>query len=328
MNPFSKNPYYKGPKTNHFDGKRFFNPLKDPMPSFFDVIKWKLTSKPAKWPKHIKHPHFDSIDLSVGSHSVEITYIGHSSFLINIAGLNILIDPIYSTYAGPLKTENLRRRIDPGIAKDQLPKIDIVLISHSHYDHCDMNFLKFISKRDQPHFITPLGLDQLLKKEGISGSFTSLDWFESIKLPSVEIYVTPAKHWSQRHLFDKNLTLWGGFFIKSATTSVYYVGDSGYDEMLFKQISSYFPSFDVAIIPIGAYKPRWFMKFAHMDPYEACLVHKQILAKYSLAAHHRTFPLADEGPFDSEEDLKIGLKQTQIHENAFLYPLEGQKISF
>jgi L-ascorbate metabolism protein UlaG (beta-lactamase superfamily) len=320
---FFKNPYYPPKTSDHFDGKRFFNPWNQNLPTFLDVLKWKWASKPVTWPKEI-HPS-PSVKKDKKS-DIEITFIGHSSFLIKIQDTHILIDPIYAQYAGPLKVKGLKRRIPPGIDFKELPKIDIVLVSHSHYDHCDIPFLKKLKKRDDPHFILPLGLDRLIQTKIRSKKIQALDWFENTQLHNCTITLTPAQHWSSRTFWDKNYTLWGGFMIESLNQGIYFVGDSGYDAHLFKKIKSHFKSIDVSLIPIGAYKPRFFMKYAHMNPDEAVKTHLDLDSKQSFAMHHRCFPLTDEGPFEPENDLRYALEKHEINKNSFLVIQEGEII--
>jgi L-ascorbate metabolism protein UlaG (beta-lactamase superfamily) len=221
----------------------------------------------------------------------------------------------------------LKRRIKPGISFEKLPKIDLILISHNHYDHCDIHFLKKITKRDHPKFVVPLGLDQQLKSYGILADIVALDWYDSWHLHSCKITLTPAKHWSRRHMFDTNKTLWGGFIIQDQAQSLYFMGDSGYDDHLFKKLGKDYGPFDISLISVGAYHPRWFMKYAHMNPFEACLVHNDVKSRLSIAMHHRCFPLADEGPLDPADDLNLSKKELNIPQDHFIILEEGSSIS-
>lgn len=323
---FFSNPYYQGPKTDHFNGTRFFYPTSDRPPNFFDVIKWKFTSKPLKWPPHVWQDLKITNTFKQRSFDLCVTYIGHSSFLVQINHQNILVDPIYAKYAGPVKANTLKRRIAPGIAFDDLPPIDIIILSHNHYDHCDVSFLRKISKKDHPKFVVPLGLDQQLKKNRVHGTMYALDWHESVFFENLQITLTPAKHWSARGIFDKNMTLWGGYVISHEKQSLFFMGDSGFDQDLFQDIGHRYGPFDISLISIGAYHPRWFMKYAHMNPHEACLSHLALKSNLSLAMHHRSFPLADEGPLDPEKDLQKAKTALSIPLNQFIVIQEGSSI--
>ena len=322
---FFSNRYYKGPVSDHFNGKTFFNKGHIKIPSLLDVLKWKFKSKAVRWPDKLIPDIKPHTHLNPKEEGCRITFIGHSSFLIQINGLNILTDPIYSEYPSPIKTKALLRRLPPGIPFDHLPKIDLILVSHSHYDHCDLPTLKKLYKRDHCSIIVPLGLDLLLKRVGSFHDITALDWGQSMTVKDkICIYLTPAQHWSRRHFFDQNYTLWGGFIIRGTSKQLFFAGDSGYNPTLFKEIADTYGEIDCAMIPIGAYKPRWFMHVAHMGPDEAVLTHLDLKSKLSLAMHHRTFPLTDEGPYEPTEELKMALKDQDIPFNRFLAPFEGE----
>lgn len=320
---FFNNPYYDGPKSDHFDGKRFFYPCREKPPTVLDLLKWKFSSKKVKWSSDVFQHVVIKNTFKKHSLSLEVTYIGHSSFLVQLDGLNILLDPVFSQYAGPVKASNLKRRIPPGISLNNLPKIDLILLSHNHYDHCDIAFLKKIIKKDHPTLVVPLGLDKQLLSNQFRTTIIALDWHQSIFHKSVQLTLTPAKHWSSRTMFDKNMTLWGSFVIKGNSESLFFMGDSGYDSHLFKNIGHCYGPFDLSLISIGAYHPRWFMKFAHMDPREACLAHLDLKSHKSIAMHHRTFPLADEGPLDPEKDLAFARQSLGISEQDFAVLQEG-----
>lgn len=316
------NPYYKGSPSDHFNGKRFFHPWPFKAPSFLDVIKWKYAHKAAPWPKKIEHAEIDFLTHNYLD-GINVIFIGHSSFLIQAGDCNILIDPIYSKYAGPLKTKMLKRRSLPGIPFDKLPRIDVILLSHSHYDHLDKATLKKLTKRHSPLFIVPLGVDTLLKKLGINAPSIALDWHQSAFFRHLELTLTPAQHWSSRKGFDKNMTLWGSFIIKDNSKTLYFAGDTGYYQDMFKEIGSRYGPIDLAILPIGAYKPRWFMKSSHMDPHDAVLAHLDLSSKKSIAMHHRCFPLADEGPYDAQNDLNHALSTHGLSNQDFVTLYEG-----
>jgi L-ascorbate metabolism protein UlaG (beta-lactamase superfamily) len=315
-----KNPFYKGPKSDHFDGTHFFNPQGIKLPGFLDVIKWKLSSKPLPFPyrtlkKAKKKPILSKDDILV-------TFIGHACFLIESSVGNILIDPFYSSYAGPLRLKRNQRKTPPGIAFEDLPKIDYVLVSHNHYDHLDLKYLKKLNKKFLPTFIVPLGLDVQFKP--YLTNTVALDWNESFsKNSDLSISLTQSQHWSCRTLKDKNMTLWGGFFLKILGKTIYFCGDSGFNLELFEDIKKRYQTFDCALLPIGAYHPRFFMKAAHMDPEEAVLVSQILQAKKSIGMHFNTLNLADESRDDPILDLEKAKEKHDLPTDAFITLDEG-----
>ncbi len=227
---------------------------------------------------------------------LRITMVNHSTVLLQKHGCNILTDPIWSERASPISFAGPRRRRKPGVAWDDLPPIDLVLISHNHYDHLDLPTLR----RLNAGFIAPLGLRRLVP------TARELDWGGSIEFAGCRIHCVPAMHFSARALFDRNRTLWCGYVIEGAGHTVYFAGDTGFGDH-FGWIRDRFGAPDVALLPIGAYEPRWFMSAVHMSPDEAVRVHEILGASTSIAIHHGTFQLADEG---------IDTPRARLHEIA------------
>jgi L-ascorbate metabolism protein UlaG (beta-lactamase superfamily) len=195
----------------------------------------------------------------------------------------------------------------PALALEQVPKVDLILLSHDHYDHCDLPSLRFFAKRDSSTIIAPLGHGGLLRGAGFT-NVVELDWWESsAQVPGAEVTLVPARHWCRRSPFGTNTRLWGGFMLRAGGRLVYFVGDSGYDPALFAEIGERCGKPDLALIPIGAYEPRWFMSTAHMDPAEAVQVHRDVGARRSLAMHWGTFQLTDEGREDPLRELSRAL---------------------
>ena len=209
------------------------------------------------------------------------------------AGSNILTDPIWSERASPLSWIGPRRRRKPGVSWEDLPPIDAVLISHNHYDHLDLPTLRRLADRGESQFIVPTGVSRLLRSQNI-GSVHELDWGESLSLPGCTIHCVPALHFSSRGIFDRNMTLWCGYVIECQERLVYFAGDTGFGRH-FAQIREKFGSPHLALLPIGAYEPRWFMSPVHMAPDEAVRAHEILAARTSIAIHHGTFQLADDG---------------------------------
>ena len=213
--------------------------------------------------------------------------------LLQQEGINILTDPIWSKRASPLTWIGPHRRREAGVRWDDLPRIDIVLLSHNHYDHLDFATLKKLSDRGQSQFIVPARVAQLLRAWSI-GPVSELDWGESLALPRSTIHSVPAMHFSARGLFDRNRTLWCGYVIEAADRVVYFAGDTGFGDH-FDSIRKRFGTPRLALLPIGAYEPRWFMSPIHMGPDEALRAHEILGAQTSIAIHHGTFQLGDEG---------------------------------
>ncbi len=272
----------------HFDGRRFFNPDHPQARGVAEVFRWKLTSRAEPSPRFI-----DDVQPSIPPHSVEgeelrVTFVNHATVLIQYRGLNILTDPIWSDRASPFTWAGPRRHRAPGVRFDDLPRIDLVLLSHNHYDHLDLSTLRRLSAS---RFIVPLGVAKLLQRERI-GPVQELDWGESAKMAETSIHCVPAMHFSARGLFDRNRTLWCGFVIESAR-SIYFAGDTGFGNH-FAEIRERFGSPDLALLPIGAYEPRWFMSAVHMSPEDAVQAHRILGAKITIAIHYGTFQLTDE----------------------------------
>ncbi|MEX0722148.1 MAG: MBL fold metallo-hydrolase [Balneolaceae bacterium] len=287
-------PGYDGPKSKYFNGERFENPGDVEVKSFLDVIKWALTNDPGEWNEISP----DEVDFGekpkarIGD-SLVVTYINHSTFLIQTDSLNILTDPIWSGRASPFSFAGPKRMTPPGIHFKDLPHIDLVVISHNHYDHLDISTLKNINERFGSTFITPFGVGQYLNSEGILNTKDLGWWEEHNGFNFVNVVSVPAQHFSSRGLFDRDNTLWAGYILKTRSGNIYFAGDTGYGEF-FKEIGERY-EIKLGLIPIGAYKPRWFMSPVHLSPQEAILAHQDIGAEISLGMHYGTFPLADDG---------------------------------
>lgn len=282
------------PKSDHFNGKTFFNPNFHGEKGFFDLLKWQLTADRATWPEKIENKNYPRVELK--NQKAVFTFIGHATYLIQTPGVTILTDPHFSERASPVGFAGPKRVRRPGIEIDQLPKIDVVLISHNHYDHLDVGSLKTLHKNFHPLFLVPLGDKELLENEGID-NVQEMDWWQDVLVKETKISFVPTHHWSARGFFDKCESLWGGYFITTSNAKFYFGGDSGYDTH-FTQTREKLGSPDLSLIPIGAYEPRWFMKEHHMNPEEAVQAHLDLESKLSLGIHLMTFQLTDEA-FDA-----------------------------
>ena len=285
-------PRYQGAVSDHFDGKQFFNPSGHNASGFKEVFKWQSDQKREKKPwTLVQNPSFgDKPTPSVSNGELRVTYIGHSTVLIQMDGINILTDPVWYERTSPVQWAGPKRVKPAGIKMEDLPPIHLILQSHNHWDHLDIVNLPKIYARDKPLIVTSLGVSQFLKQHGMDNS-VDLDWWDEYTLNNVgdteglKITCIPAQHFSGRGIKDRNATLWSGFMISSKTSgNVYFAGDSGY-ATFFKQIGDKFGKIRLALIPIGAYKPEWFMGNIHCSPSEAVQIHHDVNAEKSLAIH-------------------------------------------
>jgi L-ascorbate metabolism protein UlaG (beta-lactamase superfamily) len=281
------------PFPRHFDGKRFFNPDAPQAAGWLDALRWKLTSRPEPSPGFVADVEQLKPPSSVEANELRVTLINHSTLLLQQSGWHILTDPIWSERASPLTWIGPRRRRKPGVRWEDLPRIDTVLLSHNHYDHLDLASLRRLADRGQSQFVVPTGVARLLRSEGI-GPVHELDWGESLPLPGGTIHSVPALHFSARGIFDRNRTLWCGYVMETANRVIYFAADTAFGDH-FAMIRERFGAPNLALLPIGAYQPRWFMSAVHMGPEEAVRAHQILGAGTSIAIHHGTFQLADEG---------------------------------
>lgn len=314
----------KFPITDHCNGEKFFNHHHSSMPknNLFNLLKWKIGDKKKSWPKFIPNHIKPNLPADIKSDQTAISFINHASLLIQFSELNILTDPVFSKRVSPISWMGPKRVRAPGIALKNLPKIDVVTISHNHYDHLDINSIKKLNQLFKPLFIVPLGNAKLLKSAKIA-NIIELDWWKSITIKNYSITLTPAQHWSARSLHDKNKALWGGYIYRSAHQQVFFAGDTGYSDH-FKEIFKRFGPMAMSLLPIGAYEPRWFMKYHHMNPEEAVLAHIDLHSAMSIGMHFGTFHLANEGHEDPIDDLNNSLQKHHISNKKFITLNQGE----
>jgi len=311
---FNESNYYQGEKSDHFNGKNFFNPsdqIDHQKRNFFSYylskIQYQKQHGKTQWPNQIieKNNFQLSSIKNNNNQQFQITYVGHSTFLLQHLGLNILFDPIWSNRASPFSFIGPKRITQPGIKFEDLPKIDLVLISHSHYDHMDLATIKKLHQAFQPKFITGLGNCYYLNtKRKLGLDCQELDWQDKLKInQEFSIHFLPAKHWSKRMFFGRNASLWGAFVLESIHGNVYFAGDTGYDQH-FKKAQKQFKKFKIAFLPIGAYKPENFMLKYHISPSQAIQAHLDLNSNLSIAMHYQTFPLSSENFNDPIIDLE------------------------
>ena len=243
------------------------------------------------WPARIDEPPRPAPALN-GAAAV-VTFIGHATFLIQTATGNILTDPMYSQRAGPLNLFGPRRVRQPAVPFDDLPAISMVLVSHNHYDHCDRRTLRMLAKRFDPLVVTPLGNGALVRSTGIR-RVEELDWWQDAKTSALPIALTPAQHFSARSPLDRNRALWGGFMLVAGGARIFFAGDTAYARF-FRDARQRLGPIDLALLPIGAYEPRWFMQAVHMNPAEAVQAHLDLEASESIGMHFGTFQMTTEG---------------------------------
>ena len=257
--------------------------------------------KKAAWPKTV--PARSGLRPSAQVDGLQIVAIGHASLLIQIAGSNILLDPVWAERASPFTRIGPRRRNPPAVAFEDLPPIDTVLLTHNHYDHLDLRIISQLWDVHRPLIVSPLGNDAVIHKAAPQVAVKTGDWWDSFPLSQkLQATIVPSYHWSSRGLGDRRMALWGGFVLETPAGVIYCAGDTGYrDGKLFSEIRERFGPPQVAILPIGAYAPRWFMQPMHVDPEEAVQIALDCEAQHTLGIHSGTFPLSDE-PYDEPEE--------------------------
>jgi len=296
-------PRYRGPRSDHFDGHRFHN-LRPGWQSERSFLQWQINRAPGFWPRWIDAPPGPKPPQRVGDGRLRVTLVNHSTVLLQFDGVNLLTDPIWSMRCSPVPFAGPKRHRPPAIRFEDLPPIDAVLVSHNHYDHCDLPTLRRLTT---PRIFAPLGTAAL-----IGAHATELDWWQSIALtPGITITLVPSQHFSARALSDRNANLWGGFVVSAPSGNIYFAGDTGWGDH-FEQIRQRFAPIRLALLPIGSYLPRWFMKPAHIDPAEAVEAHLTLGAKTSVAIHYGTFHLGDDGEQTPVDDLRAAIAGKQV----------------
>jgi len=309
-------PPYEGARSGHFDGRRFHNIPPIGGRRFGPFLKWMWTREPGRWLEWIDAPAGAPPPERVGRGDLRVTVVNHATALVQMDGLNILTDPVWSDRIGPVSWAGPKRHRPPGIRFEELPPIDYVIISHSHYDHLDMPTLRRIVSAHAPIIYAGLGNKALFDEEGI-GDAREMDWWDEIKLgDDTTLAFVPSRHFSGRGLCDRNRTLWGGFVIKGPAGSVYFASDTGMGEH-FKEIRERYGKPRLALLPIGAFLPYWFMLPVHLSPERAIEVHRLLGAGTSVPIHYGTFRLGDDGQFEPTERLAREIARTGTPTKSF-----------
>ena len=299
-------------KGDHFDGRRFVNPT-GTAGQPYSAVPRMLLERRTPWPAHVDEPPQQPPALHGAVAAV--TFIGHATFLIQTAAGNILTDPMYSERAGPLNMVGPRRVRQPAVRFDDLPPISTVLLSHNHYDHCDRRTLGMLAARFDPLVVTPLGNGAVVRSAGIR-RVEELDWWQEAKTAALPIALTPAQHFSARGPLDRNRALWGGFVLTAGDAHIFFAGDTAYASF-FADVRRRHGPIDLALLPIGAYEPRWFMQILHMNPAEAVQAHLDLEASESVGMHFGTFQLTTEGIDEPLRALEEACRAKNIPASRF-----------
>lgn len=318
--------------SDHFDGERFKNLEHHSLEqSRFDLYKWLFTRKSSTWEVNLEQERADffSRPRALPQNRPEATlddwqiwFIGHATALIQIGPYNFLTDPVWCEYASPFASRGPQRVIPAGIALDELPHIDAVLLSHNHYDHMDLATLAWLHQTYQMPIYTGLGNGWYLPKDY---NVIEMDWWENAFFEDIQIVYSPAQHASGRGMRDQNCALWGGFSLLNGKDHCYFAGDSGYAPH-FKEIRKRLGPPRIALLPIGAYEPRELMRNIHMNPEDAFHAHQDLMARCSMAIHYRTFQLTDEARDQPENELQHIIQHSSKLINPFYCIREGKRI--
>lgn len=316
-------PGHQGPVTAHFNGTEFVNTVPTDPPSMRSLVKMVQDWRRGPWEAWTDVP--PQPDPPERVDDLRVTFINHATVLVQTAGVNLLLDPIWSDRCSAVQFAGPKRHHAPGLRIDQLPPIDAVLISHNHYDHLDLGTLEQL-KSHGATLITGLGNGDILRRNG-HDNVVELDWNDATEVGPLTVIGQEVRHFSSRGLFDRNKTLWLGFAITGPAGPIYFAGDTG-DGPHFRESAAAHGPFRLAIIPIGAYLPRWFMAPVHIDPEAAVQAHVDLGAHRSVAVHFGTFRLSNEGQLDPPKDLAAAADAAGLAPDAFwvLQPGEGRDV--
>jgi N-acyl-phosphatidylethanolamine-hydrolysing phospholipase D len=322
----------------HHSKDGFVNPhIEDPDNGFFDFLRMRFLGDET-WADHFSLAH------TVGAQQVDIaklraqaphqvTWLGHSTFLIQHSGVTVLTDPIFSDRASPTSFAGPSRYTPHAMDYDNLPAIDWVVISHNHYDHLDAPAIRQLAEKSAQQtspiqFAVPLGLQEILLDNNVLvTNIHELDWWQQTEQNDVLIEALPSQHWSSRSLSDTRHTLWARWAITIDDYKIWFAGDTGYNKVQFAQIGAHLGTVNLALIPIGAYAPRWFMQAYHINPQEAVMIHKEVNSQFSIGMHWGTFSLSAESPMEPVEELSKQLKLQNLSEQAFVAMDIGQTLA-
>jgi N-acyl-phosphatidylethanolamine-hydrolysing phospholipase D len=330
------------PPRHHRPGGFQNNYLEFEPRSLGELLRWRVAAARARLPPPPREPipvvtpelGFIAANARAGTAmQAALTWIGHATALAQLGGLNLLTDPVFSLRASPFGFVGPTRHSPPGIALADLPHIDLVLVSHNHYDHLDEASVRALNVQSggPPLFIVPLGIKAWMAERGIT-NVVELDWWQSHRIGTVEVVLTPAQHWSGRGLNDRMATLWGSYAVFAPELHLFFSGDTGYSKD-FVDIRARFADrqrpeagggFDVALIALGAYEPRWFMSSQHVNPAEAVQIHLDLGAKLSVGVHWGTFALTDEALDEPPRALAQARRDKGVDDECFVVLAVGE----
>ncbi len=290
------------------------------------VLRWLATRKAPHWPD-VEAPPGPPPPYEVSGPALQATVVNHATVLLQMDGINVLTDPIWSARCSPVSFAGPRRHRPPGLRFEDLPPIHLVLLSHNHYDHLDLPTLRRLAAVHAPAVVTGLGNAPLLERAGLS-VVHELDWWDSVPVPGradLTVTATPAQHFSGRSPLDRDRSLWCGLALHGSSGAAFFAGDSGYGEH-FRAIRERLGAPRLALLPIGAYEPDWFMRPVHMTPRDAVRAHLDLAAGTSIGIHYGTFPLSDESPDAPPAELARARAEANLPERAFFTPPHGAGI--
>lgn len=333
----TNNKYYDPTKAHHTkEGfKNLYIDDNAKKGGFFKYFRMKFFGDDV-WANHeklsdqIEIVDVDLKNINAKTFQTKVTWLGHVTFLIQNRNLNILTDPVFSNRASPFSFMGPKRYVKHSMDYEKLPKIDYIFITHNHYDHLDIKSLKSLyRKNNRVKFFVPLGIKELLVDNSIDENLImEFDWHDQKRFDNIYVKALPIQHWSARGLFDRRDTLWTSWYIDLGDFNFWFAGDTGYNNVQFKEIGEELKQIDLAFIPIGAYAPRWFMKYYHINVPEAVKIHQEVNAKKSIGIHWGTFPLTAEEPNDPKIKLEEELKKQNINKNDFITMKIGETLEF
>lgn len=318
-------PYFNKNKSHHTKFG-FRNPYLKPdaeKKKLRDLFKMMASDRPKSSHRLSGKINVDELNRKIFDGENFITWVGHSTMLLNLNGKVIITDPMFSERCSPIQFVGPKRYTSPSIGIKTLPKVDIVVISHNHYDHLDKNTVKLLKNDSSTVWYVPLGLKPWLAKVGVQ-NVIELDWYEDHNNSEFDIVCLPSQHWSKRSLFKSFDTLWASWLIKIGNYKFWFAGDTGYNRIQFREIGDKYGPIDIAAIPIGAYEPRWFMKNFHVQPEESIFIHKDIKSKKSIGMHFGTFVLTTEPLDEPESRIKKIISEDQLINDQFIIPEHGK----
>jgi L-ascorbate metabolism protein UlaG (beta-lactamase superfamily) len=330
----SMNPYYDANKPHHTP-TGFKNKYGEELNGFgaFITWQWERFGKKIPEPTADLSPIAPNLSAITNPASSQVTWVGHATALVQMNGFNVLTDPMFSERASPVQFGGPKRHQAPGLSLAQLPRIDAVIISHNHYDHLDINSVRALASMvNAPTFYVPLGIDLWFKDNVPQAKVVKADWQDTLTVRKanelLSLQFLPIQHWSSRTPFDRKATLWGSWAIKSGKQSVWFSGDLGYSKDTLDIAEQYPEGFDLALLAVGAYEPRWFMKGQHINPAEAVTIHRELKVRKSVGIHWGTFTLTDESLDQPIKDLAQAKATQSVDAAAFVLLKHGQTIPF